>query len=125
MAACPPNVFSYAGLRALLDYSHRRWMQSRRQFLHELAAERVGLLRSTRASRRERAANDRNLAGDAAPETVFLSVAEVRRRLKRFSAVRVVKVNVDESDHPRWDRKAVLPTWGRRMGLDLYISARK
>ena len=106
-------------------YSHRRWMQERRSFLREIAAEAVGLLKTARADSRERAANDRTLAGEAAPETVFLSVGEVKRRMRRFSSVKVTKENMDDSDDPKWDRKTVLPTWGRRMGLDLYISARK
>jgi 2-polyprenyl-3-methyl-5-hydroxy-6-metoxy-1,4-benzoquinol methylase len=115
----------YAHLMVYNRYSHRRWMQSRQLFLRELLAERLGLLKSARASRRERAANDRTLAGEAAPETVFLSVGEVKRRMRRFSAVRVCKENMDDSDDPKWDRSRVLPTWGRRMGLDLYITARK
>ena len=106
-------------------YSHRRWMQNRQAFLRELLLERFGLLKTTRTSRRERAANDRSLDGEAAPETVFLSVGEVRRRMRRFAEVSVKKENMDDSDDPKWDRALVLPTWGRRMGLDLYITARK
>jgi hypothetical protein len=37
----------------------------------------------------------------------------------------VVKENMDESNDPKWKREDVLATWGRRMGLDLYITARK
>jgi 2-polyprenyl-3-methyl-5-hydroxy-6-metoxy-1,4-benzoquinol methylase len=106
-------------------YSHRRWIQNRPTFVKEMLAERLGLLKTARATRDERAANDRTLAGDAAPETVFLSVGEVRRRMRKFSSVSVAKENMDDSDDPEWDRKKVLPTWGRRMGLDLYIAARK
>lgn len=115
----------HAYLMVYNRYSHRRWMQNRPAFIREMIAERLGLLNTARASTQERAVNDRSLAGEAAPETVFLSKGEIRRRLRRFSSVTVTKENMDDSDDPRWDRKTVLPTWGRRMGLDLYIKARK
>ena len=106
-------------------YSHRRWMQERKQFLTERALESIGLLKQTRARERERADNDTDLDGNAAPETVFSSVREMRSRLRRFSDVRIDQENMDESDDPKWERPKVLGTWGKRMGLDLYIQARK
>jgi SAM-dependent methyltransferase len=106
-------------------YSHRRWTQFRKSFLKELALESLGLLDARTAAERDRAASDRSLAGEAAPETVYTSVREAKRRLRRFSMVTVAQENMDESDDPKWDRNKVLHTWGRKMGLDLYITAVK
>jgi SAM-dependent methyltransferase len=106
-------------------YSHRRWMKERRQFIKERILESLGLLKLATARERERADNDRDLDGNAAPETVFTSVFEARRRLRRFSKVHIEQENMDESDDPQWERPKVLDTWGKRMGLDLYIQARK
>jgi SAM-dependent methyltransferase len=106
-------------------YSHRRWVQNRESFLRELAAETFGQLKTARADTQERGANDRNLEGEAAPETVFLSVGEIKRRMRRYARVQVFKENMDDNMDPKWERKKVLYSWGRRMGLDLYIVARK
>jgi len=106
-------------------YSHRRWMQNRKTYLRERILEAVGLLSLANSSAWDRAASDRSLDGEAAPETVYTSVREVKRRMRRFSSVHVEQENMDESDDPEWDRDKVLSTWGKRMGLDLYITARK
>jgi 2-polyprenyl-3-methyl-5-hydroxy-6-metoxy-1,4-benzoquinol methylase len=106
-------------------YSHRRWMTQRKTFLREMFLERLGLLQTARARSEERAANDQNEDGEGAPETVFLSAGEVKRRMRRFSKVRVFKENMDESMDPKWKRERVMYSYGRRMGLDLYIVATK
>jgi len=106
-------------------YSHRRWMQFRKEFIRELALETFGLLDTRTAGESDRGASDRNAEGEAAPETVYTSAGEVKRRMRRFSKVRVAKENMDESNDPKWKRDKVLNTWGPRMGLDLYITARK
>jgi SAM-dependent methyltransferase len=106
-------------------YSHRRWMQNRESFKREFLKETFGLLDTAKAEESERAANDTNLDGVAAPETVFLSAREIKRRMRRFSKVKVIKENMDDSSDPQWDRKRVLDSWGRWMGLDCYIVARK
>jgi len=106
-------------------YSHRRWMQNRSDFIREAIKERLGLLKYGSAEEAERAANDTNLSGEAAPETAFLSVDEIKRRMRKFAKVEVIKENMDDSNDPKWERKKVLHSWGRRMGLDLYINARK
>lgn len=106
-------------------YSHRRWAQNRETFIRELKDELLGRTATDTADTSERAANDTNLEGEAAPETVFLSAGEIKRRMAKFSRVRVIKENMDESNDPKWERKKVLKTWGRWMGLDLYTVARK
>src|SRR5690606_10080245 len=42
-------------------YSHRRWMQQRRDFIRERLLETFGLLRTALASEAERAANDTDM----------------------------------------------------------------
>ena len=106
-------------------YSHRRWMQFRKEFLRELVLETFGLLDTRTAGEKDRGASDRNLEGEAAPETVYTSIGEVRRRMRKWSKVSVTKENMDDSNDPKWDRSKVLNTWGRKMGLDLYITAVK
>lgn len=106
-------------------YSHRRYVQDRTKFMAELLAEEFGELEAATVSEAERAANDTDLAGKAAPETVFLSRQEAFRRMNRFSSVSVTKENMDESGDPSMQRKSVLATWGHKAGLDLYIGAVK
>lgn len=106
-------------------YSHRRWMQFRKEFVREALLETVGLLDTRTAGEKDRGASDRNSQGDAAPETVYTSAREVKRRMRKWSKVTVAKENMDESNDPNWKRDKVLNVWGPRMGLDLYITARK
>jgi SAM-dependent methyltransferase len=71
---------------------------------------------------------DSNLAGEEAPETVFLSIHQLRNMLKQFSGVRFHKENCDANF---WGgnmfgmRKRLLPYLGRSMGLDIYFEAVK
>ena len=81
-----------------------------------------------------RAAYDANSAGDAAPETVFVTVRQVKEELfSPFSDVRVERHNFDMSTKlftfrgktHSLTRERALPTVARVLGLDLYITARK
>jgi SAM-dependent methyltransferase len=80
-----------------------------------------------------RGAYDHNVAGDAAPETVYVTSRQVREELfARFSDVRIERHNFDPLVLARLhgfaltiSRKRLLPTLARVMGLDLYIHARK
>jgi hypothetical protein len=73
------------------------------------------------------------MAGDAAPETVYVTSRQVREELfARFSDVRIERHNFDPLVLARLhgfaltiSRKRLLPTLARVMGLDLYIHARK
>jgi ubiquinone/menaquinone biosynthesis C-methylase UbiE len=81
-----------------------------------------------------RAAYDANIAGEAAPEVVFVTARQIRDDLfAEFSAVHVERHNFDDSTTlvpllgrtlslPRY---LALPTIARLVGLDLYITARK
>ena len=106
-------------------YSHRRMMQDKENFLAELIAEEFGELEINTASELDRASNDTNLEGKAAPETVFLSAREIKNMMSQYSQVDVFRENMDESNDLAWERKSVLETWGKKAGLDLYIRATK
>jgi hypothetical protein len=80
-----------------------------------------------------RAAYDANAAGEAAPETVFVSARQVRQELfARFAEVRIERHNFDGLRLASFRgygltlrREWALPTVARALGLDLYIHARK
>lgn len=82
---------------------------------------------------RARSAYDANAAGDAAPETVFVTVRQVRDELfVGFADVRVERQNFDPmpllsfGGHTLWlSRDRLLGTVARVLGLDLYIHVRK
>ena len=83
---------------------------------------------STSISVAQKAAYDPDLAGRGAPETIFLSSAQVRHMLSRFSRVQIAKENClhvtfrGRTLFPRW---ILLASLGRGFGLDLYIAASK
>jgi SAM-dependent methyltransferase len=86
-----------------------------------------------RDDERMRAAYDANSAGDAAPETVFVTARQVREELfASFSDVHIERHNFDPTRlislggrTLALSRERALPTVARVLGLDLYISARK
>ncbi len=67
---------------------------------------------------------DANVNGDAAPETVFLGIRQVKRIFAAFQSVEVTREN--NSNLLRIiPRRALLTTLGRTAGLDLYVRAVK
>jgi SAM-dependent methyltransferase len=80
-----------------------------------------------------RAAYDSNAAGDAAPETAYVTARQVRDELfARFADVRIERHNFDPLVLARFRGRSVtlsrdraLPTLAQVLGLDLYIHARK
>nr|WP_315479635.1 class I SAM-dependent methyltransferase [uncultured Rhodoferax sp.] len=83
--------------------------------------------RTTGRSREERASYDANLRGEAAPETVFTSIRELREMCSAFSDFRAVKRNCGVS-HLRWGgvpRLLALPLIGPLVGLDVYVTVEK
>jgi SAM-dependent methyltransferase len=93
--------------------------------------DRLGRLRGGADARR--AAYDTNEAGEAAPETVFVTSRQIREELfGGFSEVRVERHNFDPTrlasvrGRTLWlSRERALPTVARVLGLDLYIHARR
>jgi len=71
---------------------------------------------------------DRNLKGEAAPYTDYVSRAQVRRLFQDFRAVRIESQNFDPlvlKDRMLVRRERFLNNLGRVMGLDLYMTATK
>jgi SAM-dependent methyltransferase len=80
------------------------------------------------ASESERRTYDSDSAGKAAPETAFVSRAELRRMLKRFSAVSLA---LENTTHLGFRGRTIIPrryllgSVGRLAGLDIYVNAEK
>ena len=104
--------------------SYRQWIKWPRQTLRVLFAP-AGAVRATEG---QRAGYDVNTAGVAAPETEFVSRAQLRCMMWRFSDVELVLENCDVLRHHRRTviaRASMLTSLGRLSGLDIYASARK
>ncbi len=108
-------------------YSFRQWTHWPLATGKELLRA-WGLLRGQAASiEAHRFAYDGNRAGQAAPETAFLSQRQLRAMLSRFEKVTTQLRNADPmSRGPIYiDRLRLLSTVGRYMGLDVYVEAKK
>jgi len=81
------------------------------------------------ASEKMRSAFDRDMSGQAAPETQFSSIRQLRRLFAPFSQVRFSKTNCGSlslfQGSIRISRAALLPTLGRILGTDIYLEAVK
>lgn len=119
------RVLRQDGLATIMVYSafsYRRWMFfTQATWRHLRKGWTVG------ASERERAAFDTNHDGGAAPETVFVSVRELRRMAApHFATVTIHRENAgDESILRHVSRNVLLRTLGPLVGLDLYAHLRK
>lgn len=105
-------------------FSYRRWIKWP---LHTLRAARApangGL-----ATESQRRAYDFDSSGAAAPETVFVSRAQLRAMMARFSQVSLVLENCEDLrflGRTVLARAALLSSLGALAGLDIYASARK
>jgi SAM-dependent methyltransferase len=104
-----------------------------RHSLRQLVLRWQGLRAGTTGEDRLRGAYDANAAGEAAPETVFVTARQVREELFRdFADVRIERHNFDPTrlisvgGRTLWlSRERALPTIARVLGLDLYIHARR
>jgi SAM-dependent methyltransferase len=110
-------------------FSYRQWLQWPRETIGALLDE-TGLRKRTakRSSEEQRRAYDASTDGEAAPETVFLSIGQLRRMLRRYSWVTFEKENCTDLAISRLcfiPRKTLLPSLGKTLGLDIYIRARK
>ena len=112
-------------------FSYRQWLRWPKQTLQAALQERRsphGMLAVARTGQHERAAYDVNTSGEAAPETVFLSVKQLVGMFRNYSHVEFHRENCDNLPFggERWvARNFLLATIGRVAGLDLYLEARK
>ena len=106
-------------------YSYRRWLLFARPTLRSWLSDYMGIVQRTKASLEERAAYD-GATETAAPETEFFSARQLRRLLRGFKDISIVRENgVPESLLHSWTREDVLARVSPYLGLDLYITAFK
>jgi SAM-dependent methyltransferase len=108
------------------QFSLRQWRQWPRATLRRLLAGPRPSPADQAADGRQRGAYDQDQSGAAAPETVFTSVAELRRMCAKFARFRCWKENCDDvmvRGKVLVSRMRALPYVGRLCGLDLYARA--
>jgi SAM-dependent methyltransferase len=126
------RVLKADGIAILMTYnkySLRQWMHWPRKTFGELTRD-LGLSNARRAvGEREKAAYDASTDdGAACPETVFLSIGDLKRMLRpAFSTMKFMKRNCDPIGIPKVPirREWILPVVGPAMGLDIYVRACK
>ena len=109
-------------------FSLRTWATWPAATTRSVFRQLFGLTEPRTGGEDERRAYDVSGDGAAAPETVFMSRHDVRRAFHEFAQVSVVSENSDPlSWHGRLllSREIMLKTFGRVLGLDLYIAAVK
>jgi len=108
------------------QFSYFRWIKWFGPTLRAALAS--GGQRAGTATEKERWAYDSNAAGGAAPETVFVSRAQLRGMLSRFASVSLELENCNPLSLRGFvfvQRLPLLPILGRAAGLDIYIAATK
>ncbi len=103
--------------------SYRQWLRWPVATLRALLRDIGFSVRKVTVSETQRRAYDSGAGGQAAPETVFLSISQLRAMLGRFSRAEFHKENNDNLF--RLPRKLLLSYLGRWLGLDIYIEAQK
>ena len=107
-------------------FSYLRWIKWFRLTLR--AALESSARNTATATESERAAYDSDSSGGAAPETVFVSRAQLRDMMARFSRV---SLELENCNHLGMrglvlvPRSILLPGLGRFAGLDIYVDATK
>jgi len=105
-------------------FSYTQWIKwpgtTFKALLHDAGLRRNAI--ETKASQRK--SYDSNLAGEGAPETVFLSIRQLRGMLSRFHSARFTKENCTGLPY-FLTRERLLPYLGSLAGHDIYIAAQK
>jgi SAM-dependent methyltransferase len=124
------RVLKPGGTAVLMVYNKfffREWRNSPGATFKEML--RVGVGRWGRSLNAEqRLAYDGNAAGKSAPETVLLSIGEIKKMLRPFASVSCQKQNADDLHHKGKiyiAREKLLGNLGRVLGLDIYLEATK
>ena len=110
-------------------FSYRQWLvwpqKTFRTFLNESFFNKKD---SGNISRAQRLAYDKDSNGNAAPETEFFSIRDLHYIFRDFSRVYFKKENCDAitfNGRHLIDRKKMLGSLGRILGLDIYLKAIK
>lgn len=105
------------------QFSYRQWRRWPMVTFGALLRD-MGLpIGEVTASEAQRRAYDSRASGQAASETAFLSIRQLRQMLRRFSRVEFHKENT--TDLLLVPRKHLLSFVGRLLGLDIYIRVQK
>lgn len=110
-------------------YSYRQWMGMPFKTLRTAVGEMFSAERKLKGNEQQNAAYDAHVAGQAAPETEFLSIRDLKRILKQFGSVKFTKQNCEGMLKYKGEflisRARLLPLVGPWLGLDIYLEAQK
>lgn len=117
----------WAYLMLYNQFSYRQWNRWPRETFKALMCDLKLSKDMSDINDDQRLAYDANTTGKGAPETVFTSIAQIKKMFDQFSLVKCTKENCDEFFTPlgRLPRRAMLPILGKFLGLDIYIAAQK
>lgn len=103
------------------QFSYRQWLRWPVKTFMRFIGQKSIILESQKSS------YDFNTCGQAAPETVFLSIKELKEIFSNFKSVSFNKENINISIPliGKSIRKFLLPVVGKICGLDIYIKAQK
>jgi ubiquinone/menaquinone biosynthesis C-methylase UbiE len=109
------------------QFSFRQWKKFPKQTLEKWRKEQKGYSGYERVEGTwaQRQAYDADLNGNAAPETDFFSIEQLKVMMKNFSSVECHKENSDPLFGGLVPRDALLSNLGRWAGLDIYVHAQK
>ena len=114
----------YAFIMVYNRFSYWQWIKWPKETFKALLYD-FGLRKDfVLASERQRKSYDSNLEGQGAPETVFLSIKQLRKMFSRFSHLKLCKEDCTRIPY-LFTREQLLPYVGKAMGLYIYIIARK
>jgi 2-polyprenyl-3-methyl-5-hydroxy-6-metoxy-1,4-benzoquinol methylase len=126
------GILKPGGVTILMVYnqfSYRQWYHWPRETFLVLLRD-IGLMKKStiHISKEKRKAYDSSQSGEAAPETVFSTIRQLRTMLKQYSRVKFHKENCSDLllfNKYFISRSKLMPNLGKIMGLDLYIEAIK
>ncbi|MBI4971274.1 MAG: class I SAM-dependent methyltransferase [Candidatus Omnitrophica bacterium] len=110
------------------QFSYRQWVKWPVKTFKMLLKDWGWTSQQNKVTEIQRKSYDANSTGEAAPETVFLSICRLREMFASFSSVRFEKENCNDlylRGSLLISRKKLLPMLGKWAGFDIYIEAQK
>lgn len=102
-------------------YSYRRWLRWPLSTASYFMWDKIAIGRPRHATAAERKAYDADSAGNAAPETIFVSVDHLRRLATSWRSIEIFRENIGGELFLRFvPRDLLLRAAGPLAGLDLY-----
>lgn len=109
-------------------YSYMQWLKWPIRTFFSFLNEKNIYRKNVNITVQQRKTYDSNLLGKPAPQTVFLSINQLRDMFKRFSSVKFTKENCGDvrlGSEILFSRNKLMPFIGKMYGLDIYIEAKK